>query len=124
METMYRESSRYVVSAAETRHYCYQHVDTWGKGSAVLSFGRLRVSPGLFQNSVSSILHPAPCLLVDVLVALLLHPISENHGDAQNEDEVDADDAKGRGEYLVQILVRKRRELADAAAFLRCNEGV
>jgi hypothetical protein len=63
-------------------------------------------------------------LLVNVTVALLFHPVLEDHGDAKNEDEVNADDAKSGREDLVEVPVRKGRELANAAALLRCNKGV
>lgn len=44
-------------------------------------------------------------LLVDVPVALLLHPVLENHGDAEDENEVDTNNAKCCSEDLVEILV-------------------
>jgi hypothetical protein len=44
-------------------------------------------------------------LLIDVAVALLLHPVLENHGGTENEDEVDADDTKGSSEDLIEIPV-------------------
>jgi hypothetical protein len=44
-------------------------------------------------------------LLIDVAVALLLHPVLENHGGAENEDEVDANDTKGGSEDLVEVPV-------------------
>jgi hypothetical protein len=59
-----------------------------------------------------------------VAVTLLLHPVLENHGDAENEDKVDADNAKRSGEDLVEELVGIRREFANASALLRCNKGV
>jgi hypothetical protein len=34
-------------------------------------------------------------------VALLLHPVLQNHGDTQNEQDVDANNAKGRRKNLV-----------------------
>lgn len=54
----------------------------------------------------------------------MLHPELENHGDAENEHEIDADNAKGSSEDLVEVAVGKGRELADASTLLRCNEGV
>lgn len=57
-------------------------------------------------------------------VTLLLHPELEDHGDAENEHDINANDAKGGGEDLVEIAVGKGRELADASTLLRCNEGV
>jgi hypothetical protein len=63
-------------------------------------------------------------LLVNVAVTLLLHPVLENHGDAEHEDEVDADDSEGGGEDLVEISVGEGREGADAATLLGCDEGV
>jgi hypothetical protein len=63
-------------------------------------------------------------LLVDVAVTLLLHPVLENHGNAENEDKVDADNTKSSRKDLIEVLVGKRRELANASALLRCNKGV
>jgi hypothetical protein len=63
-------------------------------------------------------------LLVNVAVTLLLHPVLENHGDAKNENEVDADNSKSCREDLVEEPVRIRREFANASALLRCNKGV
>jgi hypothetical protein len=59
-----------------------------------------------------------------VAVALLLHPVLEDHGDAENEDEVDTNDTESGGEDLVKVPVRKRREFADTSTLLRSNEGV
>lgn len=63
-------------------------------------------------------------LLVDVAVALLLHPVLEDHGDAENEDEVDADNTEGGSKDLIQVPVGERGELADATTLLRSNKGV
>jgi hypothetical protein len=63
-------------------------------------------------------------LLVDVAVTLLLHPVLENHGNAENEDKVDADNTKSSRKDLIEVLVGERRELANASALLRCNKGV
>jgi hypothetical protein len=63
-------------------------------------------------------------LLVNVAVTLLLHPVLENHGDAEHEDKVDADDSEGGGEDLVEISIGEGREGADAATLLGCDEGV
>jgi hypothetical protein len=38
-------------------------------------------------------------------VSLLLLPVLENHGDAEDEDDIDADDAKCRGKDLVSGVV-------------------
>jgi hypothetical protein len=46
-------------------------------------------------------LKPSTVLLVNVAVALLLHPVLQNHGDTQNEQDVDANNAKGRRKNLV-----------------------
>jgi hypothetical protein len=59
-----------------------------------------------------------------VAVSLLLHPVLENHGNAENEDEIDTDNAKGSCEDLVEVSVGERRELANASTLLRCNKGV
>jgi hypothetical protein len=58
-----------------------------------------------------------------VAVSLLLHPVLENHCDTEDENEVDADNAKRGREDLIQVSVGKRRELANAATLLRCNKG-
>jgi hypothetical protein len=63
-------------------------------------------------------------LLVNMAVAFLLHPVLEDHGDAKDEDEVNADNTKGGREDLVKVPVRKGRELANASTLLRCNKGV
>jgi hypothetical protein len=57
-------------------------------------------------------------------VALLLHPVLEDHGDAEDEDEVDTDDTESGGKDLVKIPVRERREFANASTLLRRNEGI
>jgi hypothetical protein len=54
---------------------------------------------------------------------LLLAPV-QDHGDAENQDSIEADDTKGCGEDKVKVLVRKRGEGADAAALLRGDERV
>lgn len=69
-------------------------------------------------------LESSAVLLVDVPVALLLHPVLENHGDTEDEDEVDTNNAKCCGENLVEILVGEGRERGDAPTLLRCNKGV
>lgn len=55
--------------------------------------------------SSSGTLKPSTVLLVNMPVALLLHAVFEDHGDAQNQDEVNTDDSKGCREDLVKILV-------------------
>lgn len=57
-------------------------------------------------------------------VALLLHPVLQNHGNAEDEDEVDANDTKGGSEDLVQVLVGEGGEGNDAPTLLGCNEGI
>jgi hypothetical protein len=69
-------------------------------------------------------LNSSAVLLVDVPVALLLHPVLENHGDAEDENEVDTNNAKRCSEDLVEILVGEGRERSDAPTLLRCNKGV
>ena len=44
-------------------------------------------------------------LLIDVPVSLLFLPVLENHGDAKNQNCVDADNAKSSREDQVQIAV-------------------
>lgn len=44
-------------------------------------------------------------LLVNVPVAFLLHAVLEDHGYAQDEDEVDAHNTKGGSEDLVEVFV-------------------
>jgi hypothetical protein len=55
--------------------------------------------------SVVPALEASPILLVDVPVTLLLHPILQDHGHAENQDEVDTDNAKGCGEDLIEVAV-------------------
>src|SRR3954471_316249 len=50
-------------------------------------------------------------LLVDVPVSLLFLSVLENHGDAKNQNCVDADNPKGSCEDQVQIAVGVGREL-------------
>ena len=69
-------------------------------------------------------LETSAVLLVDVPVALLLHPVLEHHGDAEDEDEVDTNDTKCCGEDLVEIFVGEGRERSDAPTLLRRNKGV
>jgi hypothetical protein len=59
-----------------------------------------------------------------VAVALLLHAVLENHGDAKNKNEVDANNTKGGREDLVEVPVGEGREFANASALLRSNKGV
>jgi microcompartment protein CcmK/EutM len=59
-----------------------------------------------------------------VPVAFLLLPPIQHHGDAEDQNGVEADNAKGCGEDEVQVLVRERGERADAAALLRGDERV
>lgn len=63
-------------------------------------------------------------LLIDVSVALLLHAVLQDHGDAKHKDEVDANDAKCCGKYTIEVLVGERREWANASALLRSNQSV
>lgn len=44
-------------------------------------------------------------LLVDVAVTFLLHPVLEDHSDAENQDEIDTDNAKCGSEDLIQIPI-------------------
>lgn len=46
-------------------------------------------------------------LFINVPVALLLLPVLEDHGDAENQNHVNTDDAKGGGEDLVEVPVGK-----------------
>ena len=54
----------------------------------------------------------------------MLHPVLENHGNAEHENEVDADDSECGGEDLVEVSVGEGREGADAASLLGGDEGV
>ena len=63
-------------------------------------------------------------LLINVPVPLLLLSPVEHHGDAEDQDGVEADDAESCREDKVEIPVRERREWADAAALLRGHERV
>lgn len=62
-------------------------------------FGCCRGWDGL--NATNSV------LLVNVPVALLFHAVFEDHGDAEYENHVYADDAEGGGEDSVQVGVGK-----------------
>ena len=83
---------------------------------------------GLFFSGVrrtNAPLQPAqPVLLVDVAVPLLLLAVLEHHGDAQHQQDVDADDAERGGEDQVQVAVREAAEGADAAWLLRGDQRV
>ena len=63
-------------------------------------------------------------LLIDGPVALLLHPVLEDHGDAEDQDEVDTNNAEGCGEDLIKVFVGERREGTNASTFLSCNKSV
>ena len=65
-----------------------------------------------------------PVLLVDVAVPLLLLAVLEHHGDAQHQQDVDADDAERGGEDQVHVAVREAAEGADAAWLLRGDQRV
>ena len=65
-----------------------------------------------------------PVLLVDVAVPLLLLAVLEHHGDAQHQQDVDADDAERGGEDQVHVAVREAAEGADAARLLRGDQRV
>lgn len=57
-------------------------------------------------------------------VALLFHPVLENHGDAEDEDEVNSNNTKGCGEDLVKVSVGERREWTNASTFLGRDKRV
>jgi hypothetical protein len=63
-------------------------------------------------------------LLINVPVALLLHPVLENHSNAEDQDEVDTNDTESGCKDLIKVPVGKRGEWANAATFLGRNEGV
>jgi hypothetical protein len=63
-------------------------------------------------------------LLVDVTIPLQLRTVLENRGDAEQQQHVDAHNAKGGGEDEVQVAVGKGREWADATNHLRGRVGV
>ena len=48
----------------------------------------------------------------------------EDHGDAENQDEVNADDTEGSSEDLIKVFVGEGRERANATTLLRCNKGI
>ncbi len=88
---------------------------------------RTHVTGAFFLRSMNLLHSSQPShavLLVNVPVALLLHPVLQHHGDAEDEDEVNANNAKGSGEDLVQILVCEGGEWDDASTLLGCNESV
>lgn len=66
----------------------------------------------LFQNPIFFVFKSSnrlystkSVLLVNVSVALLLHAVLEDHGNAEYEDHVYTDDAKGCSENAVQVRV-------------------
>lgn len=80
---------------------------------------------GFGARRANAPLQPAePVLLVDVAVPLLLLAVLEHHGDAQHQQDVDADDAERGGEDQVHVAVREAAEGADAARFLRGDQRV
>lgn len=75
--------------------------------------------------SLVNFLQPAQAiLLVNVPVSLLLLPPVQDHGHAEYQDGVEADDAESCREDEVEVLVREGGEFADAAALLRGNQRV
>lgn len=81
--------------------------------------------PRYLCKQVSQRLKPTKSvLLINVPVALLLLAVLEHHGNAKHEKDVDADDSKGGGEDLVEVLVGEGGEFADATALLRGNQRV
>lgn len=74
--------------------------------------------------SVIPALEASAIFLIDVPVTLLLHPVLQNHGYAENQDEVDTDNTKGCGEDLVEVAVGKRREGTNASTLLSCNKSI
>lgn len=80
----------------------------------------------LFPNPTiySTLQSTKSILFIDMPVALLLHTVLEHHGNAQDKNDIDADDTKSSREDLIEVPVCKRREFADAAALLRGNERV
>jgi len=127
-----------IVSAAEYYHYCvtsYKHVRERKRGSRLgiccsacrpissKTHNPLRRRPRAL--SLSTCLQASSAvLLVNVPVALLLHPVLEDHGDAENQDEVDTDDAECCGEDLVEVPVGEGGKWTNASTFLGCHEGV
>ena len=57
-------------------------------------------------------------------VPLLLLAVLEHHGDAQHQQDVNADDAERGGEDQVHVAVREAAEGADAARLLRGDQRV
>ena len=57
-------------------------------------------------------------------VPLLLLAVLEHHGDAQHQQDVDADDAERGGEDQVHVAVCEAAEGADAARLLRGDQRV
>lgn len=50
-------------------------------------------------------LEASAILFVDVPVALLFHPVLQNHGHTKNQNEIDTNNTKGRGEDLIKVSV-------------------
>lgn len=63
-------------------------------------------------------------LLINVPVALLLHPVLENHGNAEDQDEVDTNDTESGCKDLIEVPIGKRGKRANASTLLGRNEGV
>ena len=141
MHVKYRWKESWIASTAASYHYCvtsYKHVRE-RKRCSELGYMSFVLSSHLLQNpqppSLSSVpfapsillkpLHASSAvLLVDVPVALLLHPVLEDHGDAKNQDEIDTNDTERGGEDLVKVFVGERGEGTNTSALLSCNEGV
>jgi hypothetical protein len=57
-------------------------------------------------------------------IAFLLLSVLKDHGDAEDQNGVDANNAKGRSKNKIQIAVGEGGELANASALLRSNKRV
>jgi len=62
--------------------------------------------------------------LGNVARSLQLYPVLEDHGNAQDGEEVDAHHPKGSGEDAIEVAVGKRRKGSDAAALLGGDKEV
>jgi hypothetical protein len=59
-----------------------------------------------------------------VPIAFLFLSVLKDHGNTEYQNGVNANNAKGRGEYKIQIAVGEGGELANASALLRGNKRV
>jgi hypothetical protein len=84
----------------------------------------LTSNPLLRFSSHLSLQSAHAVLLVNVPIPLLLCPVLEDHGDAENENHIDSDNPESGSEDLVKIAVGERGELANATTLLRRDKSI